>query len=106
MRFLMKMEIPVDAGNAAISDPGFGQKIQSALKEVGAEAAYFASMEGQRGAYIIVNMKDASQIPAIAEPFFLWLNAKVEFIPVMIAEDLVKAAPSIAAAVKKWGAKS
>ena len=39
MRFLMKVEIPTDAGNEAISDPKFGQKMQAALKEVGAEAA-------------------------------------------------------------------
>jgi hypothetical protein len=103
MRFILKIEIPTKAGNAAISDPKFGQKMQAVLKEIGAEAAYFTSMEGQRGGYVVVNMKDASQIPAIAEPFFLWLSAKVEFIPVMTPEDLAKAGPSIASAVKKWG---
>ncbi len=105
MRFLLKLEIPMEAGNAALSDPKFGQKMQAALKEIGAEAAYFTSMAGQRGGYIIVNMKDASQIPSIAEPFFHWLGAKVEFIPVMTPEDLGKAGPSIAAAVKKWAPK-
>jgi hypothetical protein len=105
MRFLVKIEIPTEAGNAAISDPKFGQKMQAALKEVGAEAAYFTAMDGHRGGYIFVNMKDASQIPAVAEPFFLWLGAKVEFIPVMTPEDLGKAGPSIAAAVKKWAPK-
>jgi hypothetical protein len=103
MRFLMKIEIPTEAGNVALSDPEFGQKMQAVLKEVGAEAAYFTSMEGQRGGYIVVNMEDASQIPAMAEPFFLWLTAKVEFQPVMTLEDLAKAGPSIASAVKKWG---
>ena len=103
MRFLMKVEIPTEAGNTAISDPDFGAKMQAVLKEVSAEAAYFTSMQGQRGGYIIVNMDDASEIPAIAEPFFLWLKAKVEFIPVMTPEDLADAGPSIAAAVKKWG---
>ena len=106
MRFLMKVEIPTDAGNEAISDPKFGQKMQAALKEVGAEAAYFTSLRGQRGGYIVVNMKDASQIPAFAEPFFHWLNAKVEFLPVMLPEDLAKAGPSIATAVKKWRSKN
>jgi hypothetical protein len=105
MRFLMKLEIPMEAGNAALSDPEFGHKMQTALKDIGAEAAYFASMDGHRGGYIFVDMKDASQIPSIAEPFFLWLNAKVEFIPVMTPEDLGKAGLSIAAAVKKWAPK-
>ena len=106
MRFLLKVEMPSEAGNAAIRDPNFGQKMQSVLKEVGAEAAYFTAVEGQRGGYIIVNLEDASHIPAIAEPFFLWLNAKVEFFPVMTPEDLAKAGPSIAAAVKKWGSEA
>ncbi len=105
MRFLLKLTIPTEAGNAALSDPKFGQKMQVLLKDIGAEAAYFASMEGERGGYIIVPMKDASEIPAIAEPFFLWLNAKLEFIPVMTPEDLGKAGPSIGAAVKKWTPK-
>jgi hypothetical protein len=102
MRFLIKLVIPTEAGNAAIKDPKFGQKMQAVLKEIGAEAAYFTSMHGQRGGYIFVNMKDASEIPAIAEPFFLWLNARVEFVPVMTPEDLGNAGPSIGAAVKKW----
>jgi hypothetical protein len=48
-------------------------------------------------------MDDASQIPAIAEPWFLAVNATVEFKPVMKMEDLLKAGPSIEKAVKKFG---
>ena len=33
-------------------------------------------------------MLRTAQIPAIAEPFFQMLNATVEFIPVMNADDL------------------
>jgi hypothetical protein len=55
---------------------------------------------------MVQNIRQATQTPAIAEPFFLWLNAKVEFIPVMTPEDLAKAGPSITAAAKKWGSKS
>jgi hypothetical protein len=68
-----------------------------------AEAAYFTTVCGNRGGYIIVNMDDASQIPAIAEPVFMWLKAEIEFYPVMTPEDLGKAGPAIEAANKKWG---
>jgi hypothetical protein len=34
------------------------------------------------------DMKDASDIPAIAEPLFAGLNAKVQLLPAMNAEDL------------------
>ncbi len=99
----MKMRFPVEAGNAALRDPQFGAKMQQALADIKAEAAYFTAVDGQRGGYIVVNMDDASQIPAMAEPFFLWLKADVEFIPVMLPQDLGKAGPAIEAAMKKWG---
>ena len=103
MKYIMKVRMELDKGNEAISDPQFGHKMNELLAEVKAEAAYFSTINGQRGAYIIVNMNDASEMPAIAEPFFLWLNADIDFIPVMKPEDLAKAGPSIGAAVKKWG---
>ena len=105
MRFIVKCEIPIEAGNSAITDPEFGRKMEAVLKEVKAEAAYFTAVNGCRGGYIIVNMDDPSQMPAIAEPFFLWFNARLEFMPVMVPSDLAKAGPSIEAAVKKWGRK-
>jgi len=103
MRYLVKMRFPVEAGNTALRDPQFGAKMQQALADIKAEAAYFTTVDGQRGGYVVVNMDDASQIPAIAEPFFLWLKADVEFLPVMLPQDLGKAGPAIEAAMKKWG---
>jgi hypothetical protein len=35
------------------------------------EATYFADIEGARGGYLVINMDDASQVPAMAEPLFL-----------------------------------
>lgn len=103
MRYLMKVEWSNDAGNANLRDPKFGKKMQDLLKELKAEAAYFTTVNGQRGGYIVINMDDASQMPAMAEPFFLRFKAGVEFIPVMLPEDLAKAGPAIRAAVQKWG---
>ena len=102
MRHLIKFSIPIEVGNERLSHPDFGAKVQDLLKEIKAEAAYFTATDSQRGGYIILDVSDASQIPAIAEPLFLWLNADVDFFPVMTPEDLGKAGPAIAAAVKKW----
>lgn len=77
--------------------------MNAVLAEIKAQAAYFTSIDGQRGGYIIVDLKDASEIPAVAEPFFLWLKADVTFMPCMKPEDLGRAGPAIGAAVKKWG---
>lgn len=103
MKYLMKIKMPNDTANDAIRDPQFGKKMNDLLAEVKAEAAYFSTVRGQRGGYVVVNLNDASEIPKIAEPFFLWLNADIDFIPVMLLSDLEKAGPSIGEAVKKWG---
>lgn len=102
MRFLMKVRIPIDAGNTALRNPEFGHKMQELLTAIKAEAACFTTIDGQRGAYIVINMDDTSKMPFIAEPFFLWLKADVEFLPVMLPQDLAKAGPDIAAIVKKY----
>jgi hypothetical protein len=99
----MTVRFPTEPGNAALSDPAFGAKMHKLLKKIKAEAAYFTTIDGDRGAHIYVKMDDASQIPAIAEPFFLWLHASVTFAPVMRPADLAKAAPGIKSAVKNWG---
>jgi hypothetical protein len=103
MKYIMKVKMSKESGNDNLRDPEFAKKMQDALLEVKAEAAYFTTIEGNRGGYVIVNMDNASQMAAYAEPFFHWLNADIEFIPVMTPEDLAKAGPAIEKAVKKWG---
>jgi hypothetical protein len=103
MLFLMTVRIPTEPGNAALRDPAFGAKMHKLLKKIKAEAAYFTTIDGNRGAHIYLKMDDASQIPAIAEPFFLWLHADVTFSPVMRLADLAKGEPGIKSAVKNWG---
>ena len=53
--------------------------------------------------YIVVDMDDASQIPARAEPLFLGLGATIQVHPVMTPEDLGKAPLAIEQAAKKYG---
>ena len=103
MRFLLKAEWPVEAGNAAIKDGSLLNTVESILVDLKPEAAYFLASNGKRTALLIVDMKDASQIPALAEPWFLAINARLDIIPVMVPEDLNKAGPAIEQAVKKYG---
>ena len=102
MRFIMKVTIPAEAGNKAAASGTLGEKIQSILGEMEAEAAYFLDVDGCRGGYIIFNMDDASQIPSIAEPWFLAFDAEVDVHPVMLPEDLGKASGDIEAAAKAY----
>ena len=102
MRFLVKVNIPVEAGNKAVKDGTLGKTIQKILQEQRPEAAYFVAENGQRCGYLILNMESASKIPFIAEPWFLAFNASVEMKPAMVAEDLQKAGQDIAASVKSY----
>ena len=101
MRFLVKVSIPVEAGNDA-ARKAF-DVIPSILEEQKPEAAYFVATGGQRTALLFVHMDDPSELPKIAEPWFLAFNASIEVTPAMVAEDLQKAGPSIEAAVQKYG---
>src|SRR4051812_33973807 len=103
MRFLMKVNIPNETGNAAAKAGKLGTKIESILAELKPEAAYFSDDKGQRTGYLFFEMTDASQIPAVAEPWFLAFNAAIEFHPVMVPADLAKAGPAIKKAAKKYG---
>ena len=102
MKFMMKVVIPVDTGNAAARAGTLGKTIQSILEELKPESVYFTSVDGCRGGYIYFNMDNASQIPSIAEPWFLAFNASVDIHPVMLPEDLGKASDSIQSAVDKY----
>jgi hypothetical protein len=105
MRCLLKVTIPVEVGNAAISEGTLGKTIESILAEVKPEAAYFVAEKGKRAGFIFVDIHDASQIPALAEPWFLAFNAEVEFQPAMNVDDLKKATPGIEKAVKNYRRK-
>ena len=103
MRMLLKASIPVEAGNANVKSGGLGSKIEAILAEQKPEAAYFTLDNGMRTGFIFLDIQDASQLPAILEPWFLAFNASIELTPVMNGEDLGKAGPGIGAAVEKYG---
>ena len=81
----------MDAGNALAKNGTLGSTVQKILEDLKPEAAYFIANEGQRTALLIVNLDDASQLPAVAEPWFLALKARLDFQPTMRPEDLAKA---------------
>lgn len=103
MRFLLRASMSPEAGNAAAKAGTLGSTVQSILADLKPEAAYFTDFEGRRTAFVILDMQDASQIPSIAEPWFLAFGASVEIHPVMIPEDLARAGSEIEACARKYG---
>jgi len=100
---MMKVSIPVETGNDVVRRGSLGSTIQKILAEMKPEAAYFAEDGGQRTGYIFFDMKDSSQLPAVAEPWFLALNASLTVRPAMTPQDLGNATPAIQRAVENFG---
>ena len=94
--------MPVESGNVAAKAGKLGATIQSILEDLKPEAVYFKDNNGQRTGFLFLDMQDASQIPAICEPWFLAFNAGIEIHPVMVPGDLAKAGSAIERAVKKY----
>jgi hypothetical protein len=100
---LLKVTIPVEKGNAGIADGSLPRRLQAILGDLRPEAAYFLAYEGKRTALIVLDLADPSQIPSIAEPFFMAFDAEVNFYPVMNAEDLARGVPASLEKVKQYG---
>jgi hypothetical protein len=103
MRFLLRIKLPNEYGNSMIKNPQFLEKLNQMLEELKPEATYFGPVDGVRGMYLIVNLKDESELVRVTEPFFLGLHAEIEPVLLMVQDDLRKAGAYIEAAVKKWG---
>lgn len=88
MRMMLHVVIPVKAGNAAVREGKLGSTIQKILGDLKPESAYFTECNGNRSGYIFFDMKDSSQLPAIAEPWFLAFNATLTVRPAMTPQDL------------------
>jgi len=65
------------------------------------KAVYFTEEDGMRSAIWVVDLASASDVPKIAEPFFLKFDAECRMRIVMSPEDLMGA--GLDALGKKWG---
>jgi hypothetical protein len=97
---LLHVRIPHEEFNQAVRDGSAGRKIKQILEEAKAEAVYFTEYDGLRGAIMIINIKDPSEVPKFAEPWFLLFNADVQFHIAMTPEELGRA--GLEELGKKW----
>ena len=88
MRTMLKVEMSVEASNAAIKDGRLAKVMDSTIERFKPEAAYFTAVNGQRGGFIVFDLAHPSDIPSICEPFFMELGARCELAPVMTPDDV------------------
>jgi hypothetical protein len=85
---LMKVQMETGAANSAIRDGSFGQMMDRVMQDIQPEAVYFTAEGGKRTGFIVFDLKEPSDVPSVAEPFFMAVNASITMSPVMTAEDV------------------
>ncbi len=88
MHMMIRVTIDVVSGNEAIRSGKLGKVMGDFAAKFKPEAMYFTTDNGVRTAYIVFDMKDVTDMPAIAEPFFMDLNADIDYLPVMNKDEL------------------
>jgi hypothetical protein len=88
MRVLMKVSIPVEAGNKGIREGILPKTVMGFVELMKPEACYFTAEGGKRTMFLFFDLADPTMIPTAAEPFFENLNAAIELSPVMDLADM------------------
>ena len=101
MRMMMTVEFPLEPFNTVVRNGTAGSIMKKILDDAKPEAAYFGEQDGKRGGILIVDVSKPSDVPRLAEPWFLNYNAEVELRIAMTTEDLAHA--DLDALGKKWG---
>jgi hypothetical protein len=101
MRMLLNVVFPHEPFNTAVRKGTAGETLGKILEAIKPEAVYFTEQDGHRGAVLVVNVEKPSQVPALAEPWFLHFQADCQLRIAMTPEDLQRA--GLAELGKKWG---
>ena len=100
MRMMLKISLPLESFNKLAREGTVGQKIGMILEETKPESIYFTGNRYGRGAIAVFDLQDSSELPRVAEPWFLIFNAEIEYGPAITPEDLMKA--GLDEIVSKW----
>lgn len=103
MRVMIKFAIPIAASNDAIRTGKVQKVFQQIAEDLEPEAAYFYPEGGERAGHFVVDMHESAQVAEIAERFFFGLNARIEMVPVMAADDLKKALSGVEDTIRRYG---
>lgn len=88
MRMMMKVSIPVQSGNKTIKEGVLPKTVMQFVEQYKPEGAWFTAQNGLRTAFFVFDMKNTNDIPSIAEPFFMNLDATIELSPAMNLEEM------------------
>ncbi|MDX2938976.1 DUF3303 family protein [Streptomyces ipomoeae] len=87
MRMMLKARMDTQMSNQVTAGGAMPKSVKSVIEQLKPEAAYFTP-EGGRTMFLVFDMQDSSQLPAIADPLFQEMGAEVTFEPVMNFDEL------------------
>ncbi|MFJ5552652.1 DUF3303 family protein [Streptomyces sp. NPDC093225] len=90
MRCMIRTHLDTGATNEAFKDGRMPGILKDLMGKLNPECAYFGLSEGVRSWFIVCDLDDPSQFPALFEDLFVDLHAEIEITPVMNQEDLMK----------------
>ncbi|MCP4305220.1 MAG: hypothetical protein GY788_10165, partial [bacterium] len=91
VRMMLKVQIPVEAGNKAIENGTMGPIFENLMKKINPEAAYFSQEDGLRTAYFVYVIDGTFEFAEIHEPLIQGLGARVFDQPALTWADIGKA---------------
>jgi hypothetical protein len=98
---LLSVIFPNEPFNALVRAGTAGGILKDIMEDLKPEAVYFTEEDGMRAALLVVDLSSPSDVPKIAEPFFLKFDAECRIRIVMSPADLRNA--GLDALGKKWG---
>jgi hypothetical protein len=98
---LLHAIFPNEPFNSLVRSGEAGDTLKKIMEDLKPEAVYFTEEDGMRSAILVVDLASASDVPKIAEPFFLKFDAECRMRIVMSPADLKNA--GLEALGKKWG---
>ncbi|HET7102999.1 MAG TPA: panthothenate synthetase [Terracidiphilus sp.] len=100
MRMIMLVQCPIEPFNTAVRNGSVGATMKKIIDAIKPESIFFTEREGHRGAIAVVQVDSPSDVPRLAEPWFLSFNAEVEFRIAMTPEELGRA--NLEGVGKQW----
>jgi len=104
MRTLMKVSIPVEAGTGRSWTEACRRSYRRSPRAP-AGGVVLTAENGLRTGFFVLDLKDVSMIPVIAEPFFMTFGAAITWSPCMNAAELKAGLEKLAAKSPKAARK-
>ncbi len=91
MRMLLHAIFPNEPFNSLVRSGEAGKILKAIMDDLKPEAVYFTEEDGMRSAILVVDLASPSDVPKVAEPFFLKFDAECRMKIVMSPADLKNA---------------